>query len=230
MFFPEICYLCGNPLKEGEDIFCLTCRPKLPLAKMYCRRCGELFSPDLPSSLEEKLLYGCKACAKDGLPYDFTFLGFLYEEPLSILIEKAKFGGDFVLAYRLGKLLRSFLPSLPYDFDLACAVPLSTQRQKERGYNQAELMLWGFLGKRPKNNPLIRAKHTLPQTQLDRKERINNVKGAFICQVDLKGKKVLLFDDVMTTGATLRECAKVLKKAKAEKVGILALARTPWFP
>ncbi len=192
---------------------------------MYCRRCGELFSEELPSWLEEKELFGCKKCESEEVYIDRVFLGFRYAEPISQLIERAKFGGDFVLAYKLGRLLKLALPSLLFEFDLACAVPLSVERLRERGYNQAELMLWGYLDKRPKPNPLKRVKHTRPQTELTRKERLENVKSAFKVEGDVSGLRILLFDDVMTTGATLRECAKTLKKSGAKEVIAIALAR-----
>ena len=192
---------------------------------MYCRRCGETFSEELPSSLEGKELFGCRTCEGEKVYLDRVVLGFRYAEPISQFIEKAKFEGDFVLAYKLGRLLRLAIPSLPFEFDLACAVPLSVERLRERGYNQAELMLWGYLGKRPNLNPLKRIKHTRPQTELSRKERLENVKSAFEVEGDVSGLRILLFDDVMTTGATLRECAKALKKAGAKEVLALALAR-----
>lgn len=224
-FFPELCHSCGNPLKPEESLFCAECRKSLKRVRVYCRRCGELFSEELPSWLEERELFGCKTCEAEKVYLDRVFLGFRYAEPISQLIERAKFEGDFVLAYKLGRLLRLVLPSLPFDFDLACAVPLSVERLRERGYNQAELMLWGYLGKRPKPNPLRRIKHTRPQTELSRKERLENVKSAFSVEGNVAGLKVLLFDDVMTTGATLRECAKALKKAGAKEVVAIALAR-----
>ena len=224
-FFPELCHSCGSPLTHSESLFCVECRKNLKRVQAYCRRCGELFSEELPSFLEEKELYGCRLCQKENVYLDRVFLGFQYAEPISTLIEKAKFGGDFVLAYKLGRLFRLILPSLPVEYDLACAVPLSVERLKQRGYNQAEIMLWGYLGKRPKNDPLKRVKNTRPQTELSRKERLQNVKSAFEAKSDLSGLKVLLFDDVMTTGATLRECAKALKKAGAKEVVALVLAR-----
>lgn len=115
------------------------------------------------------------------------------------------------------------LPLKLYDFILP--VPLSFKRLQERGYNQSLLILWGYLGIKKPLNILQRIKHSRPQSELSGKERLENVKGAFKAKKDFQNKSVLLLDDVMTTGVTLREASKELKKAGAQKVDLLVFAR-----
>ncbi len=138
---------------------------------------------------------------------------------------KAKFKEDYVLAYQLGQLLRQvvILPQEVYEDILP--IPLSAKRLRERGYNQSFLMLWGFIGRKIDSEVLIRFKHTQPQSELSEKERWENVKGVFKVAKEIKGKKILLFDDVMTTGATLISASKELRKAGAKEVEILVLCR-----
>jgi ComF family protein len=111
--------------------------------------------------------------------------------------------------------------------DLLVAVPLHVRRLKERGFNQALLLAQAFPDKPLAREALIRVRHTVPQSGLNPRERRENVKRAFAAPrpEDLKGKNVLLIDDVYTTGATVRECAKVLLKAGAREVNVLTVAR-----
>ncbi len=173
---------------------------------------------------EEKLNY-CSRCLKKPPPYDRVYIAFLYKDPIRDLLHKAKFEENFVIAYQLGRLMRRVL-SLPVDeYDGVYPIPLSMKRLKERGYNQSLMILWGYLGIGLPSAGLKRIKHSQPQSLLAGKERFENVKGAFGVEENFQNKKVLLLDDVMTTGATLTEAAKVLKKAGATSVDLLLLAR-----
>lgn len=118
----------------------------------------------------------------------------------------------------------------PNDYHLVVPIPLHRTRLRERGFNQSLLLakeigtVWGI----PIDYiNLQRIRPTEPQINLKGKERIRNVKGAFAVKGEkaFKGKRVLLIDDVYTTGATVSECSKVLKKARAERVDVLTLAR-----
>lgn len=109
-------------------------------------------------------------------------------------------------------------------------IPLEKKKLKERGFNQAEEIakeLSIFLKISLVNNILLKIKETLPQIELSGKEREENIKGAFACQKSdiLKGKKILLVDDIFTTGSTMEECARVLKKAGAKEVWGIVVAR-----
>jgi ComF family protein len=119
--------------------------------------------------------------------------------------------------------------SADIEFDLIVYAPISRRRRNERGYNQAKLLaqeLSQQYGK-PVINALIKKRHTKTQVGLRRIDRLDNLSGAFEVKngLELKGKKILLIDDVLTTGATLDECAKVLKSAGARQVWGAVLAR-----
>lgn len=139
---------------------------------------------------------------------------------------------DYVseLSETLGKMLVKILRkvSLPSEF-LLVPVPLHKKRVKERGFNQAELLAMeitkGFGA--PVVNALCRKRHTFPQVKLDEKERQKNVQGAFGCleHSKIKNQNVILVDDVLTTGATMVECAKILKESGAKEVWGLVLAK-----
>jgi ComF family protein len=111
--------------------------------------------------------------------------------------------------------------------DLVAPVPLHPRRLKQRGFNQALLLAQAFPEVHLERELVTRVRHTPPQTGLNAKERRDNVKGAFtVSRPDLvKGKNILLIDDVFTTGATVKECARVLRKAGAHQVDVLTVAR-----
>jgi len=223
--FPETCYTCKHPLRVEEALFCESCLERLPRVRSFCRRCGTPLSEDLLNHFEEATFDYCGKCLKDPPPFERAYPGFHYTEPIKGLIHRAKFREDFVLAYKLGRLLRRGL-ALPLEtYDLILPLPLSKKRERERGYNQSLLILWGYLGFRLPQNLLTRVLHTKPQTELAYKERLKNPKGAFWASQEVSGKRVLLLDDVMTTGATLREAAHTLKKQGAREVHLLVLAR-----
>ena len=224
-FFPQFCEDCKTPLSYEEVLFCKNCLKGLPLIKNYCTRCGNPFFSDLSEYFDETSLNYCSRCLKKPPPYDRVYLGFYYKEPIKTLIQKAKFGENFELSYQLGKLLRKVINLSLESYDLIIPIPLSQKRKRERGFNQSLLMLWGYSGIYFSHNPLKRILHTRPQSELSLKERLSNLKGAFRVEENLKGKRILLFDDVMTSGATLYEASKELKKAGVSEIHLLVLAR-----
>lgn len=136
------------------------------------------------------------------------------------------------MANPLGKLMVDFANKNinAHEIDLIVPVPLHPKKLRERQFNQSEVLasyLAKRLDKKIVKDKVKRIKYTMPQTELKRDERIKNVDGAFLAKDghDLKGKTILLIDDVFTTGATLHECAKALKNAGAKKVVAFALAR-----
>lgn len=224
-FFPQTCLSCNTNLTYEEVLFCEACFESLPFIKSYCRRCGTPFPTDLSEYLPENSLEYCSYCLKNPLPYERVYLAFHYKEPISTLIHRAKFGEEFEIAYQLGKLLRKVV-KLPLEaYELIIPIPLSKERKRERGFNQSQLMLWGYFGLYNPCEFLTRIRHTRPQSELTLKERLHNLKGAFKARDSVKGKRILLFDDVMTSGATLYEAAKELKKEGAAVIHLLVLAR-----
>lgn len=177
-----------------------------PLVSEYSRRCGE--------------------CLRKAPPFSTVLNYGLYADALSEAIHLLKFSGLRRLARPLGKLLTE-LP-IPY-MDGIVPVPVSTKTLRERGFNQT-LLLSKFLSRHLRipvhMNLLSKKKETLPQIGLGAKERMSNLKNSFEVRGKLKGQRLILLDDVMTTGATARECAKTLRKAGAEEVVVVTLARS----
>lgn len=159
----------------------------------------------------------------------------VYDGPLMEAIHSFKYGKKTGLAIPLGKLLREtffrFWDS--QSIDMVIPVPLHIERLRTRGFNQALLLFswWAEAANIPCNLRAIKRLHkTVPQTHLSKKERKKNIRGAFELRFPetIKGKRILLVDDVYTTGATVNECARVLIKGGATAVDILTLARAQW--
>ena len=118
------------------------------------------------------------------------------------------------------------------NYDVLVPVPLDTRRERERGFNQALMIAQILAGKNRKGIPirqiLRKRKRTLPQSQLKRQERLSNLNGAFLVKKrgSVRGKQLLLIDDIFTTGSTINECAKILKEDGAERVDFLTIARS----
>ena len=207
---------------------CPPCRESLsPVTQPFCTSCGEEFKSRVGSD------HLCGACAADPPPFDRARSVFFYEEALAFAIQSMKYRGRMELGRPLGLVfadafLRHFSEDPP---DFAVPVPLHHKRLRKRGANQVVLLVadWAkFSGFAPLvPEALKRLRPTPAQASLDRAHRAANVRKAFAVKRPelVAGKKILLLDDVFTTGATSRECAKVLKKAGAARVDVLTLAR-----
>jgi ComF family protein len=156
----------------------------------------------------------------------------LEEHPLRQVVQRFKYGRKVALGKPLGRLLafgcRDFMQGS--HFDLIIPVPLHPKRLRWRGFNQSGLLarqVGRAYGVAMDPFVLVRIKETLPQTQLSEQERRRNVRGAFALnpQRSVDGKKILLVDDVYTSGATVNECSRTLLRAGAEEVTVLTLAR-----
>jgi len=162
----------------------------------------------------------CGDCLTQPPAFDAVIAAFAYTPPLDLLVKQFKYGGGWQLA----KIMARLMPPPPAA-DLVLPVPLHWQRERERGFNQAR-----ELAKRVRlhhrDDILQRIGETAPQASLpDRTARRKNVKGVFQVDGDVRGLSVLLVDDVMTSGATINEAAKVLKTAGASTVSALVFAR-----
>lgn len=207
------CALCGTP----GTLLCPGCRKDLPLLGVACERCAEpLPVPGV-----------CGHCLHDPPPFDVTRAAFRYASPLSELVLRLKFQGALHLARLLGELLVDHLGDAPRP-DLIVPVPLHPARLATRGYNQA-LELGRPLGHAlgvPLGVGLCRrVRDTAAQSTLAPDGRRRNVRGAFAVHGSVPPRVVIL-DDVITTGATLSELAHVLRRAGARHVEAWALART----
>ena len=225
---PPRCLLCGAFTDQDHGPgFCASCLLALPpLPQAHCRICGRPFETTLAS------VHDCGHCLARQPPFDRAISAGLYEGLLRQAIHRFKYEGRTELARPLAALLAERLspPFLPPEADLIIPVPLHRRRLKARGYNQALLLaraLFHPWQDRLKPDLLRRSKWTQPQVHLKGPERRRNVRQAFTLThpEQVRGCSVLLVDDVFTTGATVRECAKVLKRARASTVLVLTVAR-----
>ena len=168
----------------------------------------------------------CGQCLKKTPPFSTVINYGLYEGVLAEAINQLKFHGVKRLSKPLGGLLQSL--NLPRT-DYIIPVPLSLRSLRERGFNQS-LLIARVISKSVKVplaiDTLLKKKETPPQIGLSARERLSNLKNAFEVKGYIKGLRLLLIDDVMTTGATVTECSKQLIKAGAEDVIVLTLARS----
>lgn len=227
LFFPADCRLCSVPLGRWTRVpVCSSClSAPVPLeAEYFCSLCRTPFLN--PHPLDEQGV--CRAC-RSGIPgFDRASAFGFYEGPLRGLIHLYKYAGMKPLARPLAGFLMRALP-VDEAFDAVVPVPLHWKKKWQRGFNQAELLARQV--SRRRNLPLLHAlrrrKSTEAQATQSVAGRRRNVAGAFtsVPGLDLAGKRVLLIDDVMTTGATASACAAALKRGGAKSVSLLTLAR-----
>jgi ComF family protein len=226
LFFPPACPLCGVLLdKDGSPVFCPACLAGMqPVVSPHCPRCL------LPYPAVDGHDHLCQACLLDPPPFSAVTSVALYEDCLRQAVQRFKYRGAFSLDRPLGRLLAAALEADPAAGrpDLLVPVPLHVSRLRRRGYNQSLLLARG-LGRRWRvpvpARLLVRTRPTIPQQGLKAAERRRNLKGAFRIRKPLDGETVLLVDDVMTTGATARECSRVLLEAGAGRVAVAVLGR-----
>ncbi len=234
VFFPSFCVNCRTRIiLHPNPYFCQTCWDTYtPVDRPVCEHCGKPMGIRVGFDAPVELL--CPICRQQTEPgYDRALAVGTYEGILKEAVLLLKFHAKTLLAEFLGARLADFSES---DLDLQnynalCPVPLHRVRQRERGFNQSQLLadaLAHSIGYPPVKHLLFRNRPTLPQTHMTLKQRRNNVKGAFtiVDAEKVAGGSFLLIDDVMTTGSTLAECARTLKKHEAERVDALVLCTT----
>jgi ComF family protein len=188
----------------------------LPTLPEACPRCA------LPSPAGAV----CGSCLRHPPHFDGTLALWRYEFPCDRLVQALKYRARLALAGYFARALAS--RGLP-EVDLIVPMPLHRRRLAERGFNQALEIARGVarhLGVRIEPRGVLRIRDTAPQTGLPYEDRATNVRGAFQCRLELAGASIAVVDDVMTTGATLNEVARVLKHAGAARVENLVIART----
>lgn len=224
-FLPRMCLFCGAAVGEAAaQAVCPECEAQIEwVASPLCPCCGRVFEAGDSDRL-------CGDCQTEPPPFDRARAAALYDNdgPVGKAIKRFKFAGQMVYL----PLLQSWLQrpgcrELVAEADLLLPVPLHPRRLKARGFNQALLLAQGFQEAAIGREVLTRVRHTVPQVGLNPKERRENVKGAFAVPrpVAVKGKNILLIDDLYTTGSTVRECARALHRAGAARVEVLTVAR-----
>ena len=212
------CLLCGA--RDDGNGLCEGCQDSLPrLSDMHCPVCA---IPDPTGEL-------CGRCVRNPPQFDRVVACFTYEFPVSVLIQSLKYRGDLACARSLAAGLIDRLEKEPYP-DLIIPMPLARARLAARGFNQA-VEISRFLASEFAVDITVdacrRTREGTPQAVLPWKERASNVKNAFSCDFDVSGKCVAVVDDVLTTGATLNELARTLKRHGAREVIGWIVARTP---
>lgn len=215
--YPPACVHCG---KKGA-LICGDCLSKLPeVGDHYCSHCGKPLKPK----------HFCRHCAKSEFLFQSSRAPYLYEGPVPDMIQKLKYKKMLDLVPILAKLLTDFWPELNWQIDMVVPVPLAKQRRTRRGFNQSEKIAADFTrntGLPHEPRALMKQRETAQQVGLDAAQRRLNLSGAFAAEPSLvRGKRILLLDDVMTTGSTFAECSAVLLEAGAKSVKCLSVATT----
>jgi ComF family protein len=216
LLFPCTCCVCHAPVpKRRWGGACPQCWSSLiPIEPPFCPKCGE------PAPAIAGL---CGLCLRAEHHFDYARSALLFTHTFREIIHHLKYADRVSLAKPLGDILKECLQQHEFQGTQIIPVPLHRSRERVRGYNQAELIA-SRLGLPLSTRLLRRRKNTPSQTGLTRNERKRNLAGAFEVKGKIRGKLIIV-DDVYTTGSTMSEIAKTLKKAGAERVEVLTVAR-----
>lgn len=224
--YPNYCANCGILLSnDASNCFCNNCWNQIKIIKTQtCKKCGK------PVITEKGI---CQDCKKEKFYYEKIKVIGLYEDILKKAIHLYKYNERFKLSKDFANLIiqntdREFF----LENDIIIPVPISKKRLLQRGFSQTYLIA-KYLGKHYNipvlNNILIKKFDTPPQSTLSREKRLVNLQNSFAINENLKEKifkkRILLFDDVFTTGTTVNECSRVLKFYNADKINVLTIAR-----
>ncbi|HEY8444228.1 MAG TPA: ComF family protein [Clostridia bacterium] len=221
-FFPPNykCIICEREIFNNPKYsICPEC--ELEFNESFCSKCGAPM---------DNMSDFCQDCKEYKPHYTAARGALIFEGAAQKLVHGFKYGGKKYLYEPLGQIMSDYFDKLGWQIDLIVPAPMSPERLKERGYNQA-LLLAQVVAKNHniplRDDILFKIKNTPYQARLSRKERFEQVKSAFSsnADADLKNKSVLLIDDVMTTGATCDELSRLLLKQKAREAYVLVLAQ-----
>jgi len=221
LFYPHRCPSCNIPCKKPE-IFCPTCRESIePIVEPLCPRC---FIP-----YERGDSHLCNSCRLNPPPFKRAVAVFRYGGEIATAIQKFKYSGQVHLGIPLGSLLRHHLEAL--NPEIITPVPLDPARLSGRGFNQSFFLIKGATRKTKSRiipRLLMRLHRGSPQAAKTISERKKLKSSVFAVRYPklIRNRRVLLVDDVMTTGATATACSRAIIKAGAESVSVLVLART----
>ena len=219
VLFPHyVCPFCKIETKDGK--VCGDCQ-KLKIESSYCERCGAHVSDDAQI---------CMQCKEYERIFDKNFSAYVYKNSVSSAVQRLKFNQEKYLAKDFAKILKEKVDECNIMADFITFVPSTSKRIKQRGYNQSEEIAKELseVANIPCLSVLAKIKETAHQTHLNRKERLENLIGSIVVtnKWQVKGKVVLVVDDVFTTGSTISACARALKKAGATKVYGITVAKT----
>ena len=215
LIFPPICGGCGKP----GSCWCVECQNRVrQLNGTLCEICG--LPQDKPGI--------CGTCLVERPHFLALRAWVVYSDPIQPALHGLKYRRNISMGDAFAYHMAPFVKSLNWQIDLVIPIPLGRQRLKERGYNQVGMIAQPLalaMGMRYAPNGLVRRKETRSQVGLTKNERKENVQNAFEAGVGIKGKSILILDDVSTTGSTLSAGAEVLYSAGARDVYALTVAR-----
>src|SRR5438477_395894 len=226
LFYPATCVVCSANI-DGAEYLCADCRQRAPrIVPPFCAKCSEPFSGAITQ------VFSCANCEHRALHFDCAVAAYRSRGLVRNVLHQFKYDKQRHLRYPVAQWLGESLQDARLRgrrFDLIVPVPLHPARERERGFNQAALIaqLLADSAAIPSRPVLERIRYTTTQTAYDRAERMENLAGAFRLRKnrDVRGLRVLLIDDVLTTGSTLSECARVLRRAGAVSVHGVTAAR-----
>lgn len=204
LVFPHICSGCGNDVLSKDSMLCMRCIASMPETNFECH----------PGNPVEKKFWGRLNLAAAAAQFYFT-----RHSLVQVLMHQLKYRGNRELGIQLGRLMgQRFLRTDRFSIDALVPLPLFPAREKKRGYNQAALLCEGIsetLNIPVYNNVVVRPQHTATQTQKGKIERWKNIEGRFQLTnaSAIRDKRIMLVDDVVTTGSTLESCGSELLKA-----------------
>ena len=226
LFYPPHCAACGVNTGSGVHL-CEVCAATVTrIESPFCRVCSQPFYGAITGE------FTCSNCADRRFHFDCAVTRFMSRDVVREFIHRFKYEREFYLRHPLADWAAEALEDARLGapaFDFLVPVPLHAARQREREFNQAEAIA-KLLAKRngvPVYEALQRVRYTTTQTRLDRSERMENLRGAFRVRHPARvlRRHILLVDDIFTTGSTVDECARVLRKAGAASVRAITVAR-----
>jgi ComF family protein len=226
LLYPATCSICRKHVR-ASDYLCNGCEAEIVrIVPPFCETCSEPFEGSINTA------FSCANCAHRTIYFDAAVAAYRGRGIVRDVIHEFKYNRQIHLRHLVARWLRAALDDerlRNYQFDVVVPVPLHPARRRERGFNQASLLaeLLSAQTSIPCRPLLKRIRYTTTQTALDRSERMENLRNAFRLRknADVRGLQVLLIDDVLTTGSTLNECARVLKRAGATSVHAATAAR-----
>lgn len=216
LIYPPRCTFCECIISLSVDkLICDECEEDYPfIEESLCQKCGKQINTEN---------YLCNDCSITINFYEKGIALYPYDGMIKEALYRFKYGGRRKYAQFFAKMMTEQLEQTNFykEIDLIIPVPISKERRVQRGYNQTE-ELTKYISKYT-NIPwdkdiLIRTKHTKPQSSFAPSQRRQNIKNAFQCTYSLNSKVILIIDDIYTTGSTINECARVLKKAGAQDI------------
>ncbi len=232
VIFPSHCLYCDRIISKNS-LFCNNCWPKLRfITEPNCKICSYPFEIEITN-----IQPLCAACLSKKPSFDKSITIFRYNYVIKKIIRDLKYYNQTFIAKKVAKILANKIKNQLDEYDALIALPLHQKRLRKRGYNQSHLICKELSKIFPQlifhHDLIFRVKNTESQSLLRKKQRNKNLKRAFLVNKKyrefVKGKRMLLLDDVITTGATLENCAKELKRRKAKEITVITIAKTVFY-